>query len=65
VRRGDLLPLDRVHEVAVAVRAHVQVPQRVGGGDCGSGVACERLEVHDLDGTPGGEHHAANVLAVV
>ena len=67
VRRGGLLPLDRVDEVAVALGADVQVArsarrrrQRLGAAAVGV-----VLEVDDLDGAARGQDHAADVLAVV
>ena len=65
LRRGGLLPLHRVDQLAVAVGADVQVAssgwsERSGLGGRGLGV-----EVDDLDLAARGEDHAADVMGVV
>ena len=65
VRRGGLLPLDRVHEIAVAARGTRGGRGRGRTRDADGGLVGQRLEVHDLDRTTRGQHHAADVLAVV
>jgi hypothetical protein len=61
VRRGGLLPLDRVDQVAVALRAQMQVAnlgRRRGGG-------CVGVEIDDLDRASGGKDDALDVVRVV
>ncbi len=66
VRRGGFLPVDRVHEVAVALGADVELVERLAGRLVGSGdvLLGERLEVDDLDGAARGQGHAADILTV-
>jgi hypothetical protein len=66
LRLGGLFPLDGIHEVLVALRADVEVG--VLARDARGGLRRVRrlvLEVDDLDGTPGRQDHAADVVGVV
>src|SRR3954453_14711009 len=62
VRGRGLLPLDRVDQVAIALRAEVQIADLGGGG---SGGRLGAVEIDDLDGASRRKDDALDVVRVV